>query len=136
MTLRTVVLLTAIAALRTAAFAQNSTPTCNAATPAVCGGAMPVSDVEIKPQAVPTSTTSVSTSDAWLKTITVTNTTSGSLTFTVADRQASPIAVLSAVSIAGNTSYVIVFPMLYWCPFGFTVVASSNGLNYFASWKQ
>jgi hypothetical protein len=127
------ILLAALTAF--SAFAQ-SAATCNAATPAVCGAGLPQSDVQIKPQAVPTSTTVVATYDAYLKTVTVANTTAGALTFTLADRQASPIAAMAAVSIAANTSYVIVWPALYWSPGGFTVLASGSGLTYFAAWKQ
>ena len=96
----------------------------------------PVSAVQVKPQAVPTSAAIVASYDAYLKTITVTNTTGGALTFTLADRQASPIAVMTAVSIAANTTYILSFPSLYWCPGGFTVLASGTGLNYYASWLQ
>ena len=117
------------------AFAQSAS--CNGATIPVCGSqTVGANDVQIKPMAVPTSLTAVATQDAYLKTVTVTNTTSGSLTFTLADRQASPVAVLAAVSIAGNTTYVIVFPSPYWCPSGFTALASGSGLNMFAAWRQ
>lgn len=118
-----------------AAFAQNPA-TCNSATIPLCTMGQPAGDTQIRPQAVPTSTGTVTTNDAYLKTVTITNTTGGALTVTLADRQASPIAVLSAVSIAANTTYVIVFPVPYWCASGFTIVASGGGLNYYASWKQ
>jgi hypothetical protein len=115
--------------------AQNPA-TCNGSTPAICTGAQPSGNVQLKPQAVPTSTTAVTPADAYLQTVTVTNTTSGALTFTLADRQVSPVAVMTAVSIAANTTYVIAFPNLYWCPGGFTVAASGSGLNFYAAWKQ
>ena len=118
------------------AFAQNSQATCNAATPAVCGAGTPASDVQVKPQAVPTSTTVVAASDAYLKTVTVVNTTGGALTFTLSDRQGTPVALLAAVSVSANTTYVISFPALYWCPSGFTVAASGTGLNFYGAWKQ
>lgn len=115
-------------------FGQNPT-TCNTATIPICTQGTGAGDVQIKPQAVPTSTTVVGASDAYLKTITVTNTTAGALTFTLADRQASPIAVLSAVSVAANTTYLIVFPVPYWCPGGFTVAASGAGLNFYGAFR-
>ena len=96
----------------------------------------PSGAVQIKPQAVPTSSTAVTGYDAYLKMITVTNTTAGALTFTLADGQAAPVAVLQAVPIAANTTYVISFPSLYWCPGGFTVAASGAGLRFYATWTQ
>jgi hypothetical protein len=114
------------------AFAQ-STAACNAAVPAVCSLYPPTSAFQIKPQAVPTAITAVTLYDAYLQTVTITNTTSGALTFTLADRQGTPVAVLSAISVAANTTYVVVFPSFYWCPNGFTVIASGSGLNYYAA---
>ncbi len=111
-------------------------PTCRGTPIAVCTGGSPAGVAQIKPQPVPTSTTAVAVYDAYLKTVTVTNTTAGALTFTLADAQATPVAVLSAVLIAANTTYVIVFPDSYWCPGGFTVTASGAGLTFYAAWKQ
>lgn len=128
-------LILALALIAAPAFAADP-PTCSTATIPICTMGAPAGDVQIKPQAVPTSAGTVTTYDASLKTITVTNTTAGALTFTLADRQASPIAVLSAVSVAANTTYVIVFPNGYWCPNGFTVVASGAGLNYYGAFRQ
>jgi hypothetical protein len=116
-------------------FAQ-STATCNAAATPVCTLFPPSNPSQIKPQAVPTSITAVTSFDAYLQTITITNTTAGALTFTLADRQGTPVAVMSAVSIAANTTYVISFPSLYWCPSGFTVLASGVGLNFYGAWRQ
>ena len=120
-----------------AAFAQ-SAASCNSATPAICTmGTTPTGDVQVKPQSVPTSTTTVTGVDAYLKQITVTNTTGSPVTFTLADKQASPVAVLSAVSIAANTTYVIRFADTpYWCPGGFTVAAGGSGLTWYGSWRQ
>ncbi len=117
------------------AFAQQL-PTCNSATVPVCSNGTPSGDVQIKPQSVPTSSTAVTTSDAYLKSVTITNTTGSAVTFTLSDRQASPVAALSAVSIAANTTYVVSFPNLYWCPGGFTVTAGGSGLNFYAAWRQ
>jgi hypothetical protein len=116
------------------AFGQSTSP-CNSAVPAVCALQPPSSPSQVKPQAVPASVTVVAIYDAYLQMVTVTNTTAGALTFTLADRQSTPVAVLSAVSIAANTTYVITFP-LYWCPGGFTVLAGGSGLNFYASWRQ
>lgn len=93
-------------------------------------------DWQIKPIAVPTMTTTVIAADAYLKTITVSNPTSGAITFSVCDKQGSAICVLGAVSVAANTSYVIAWPAYYWCPSGFTVLAGGSGLTFYASWRQ
>ncbi len=92
--------------------------------------------VQIKPQAVPTSTTAVATSDAWLQGLTITNTSGGALTVTVASRESSPVALLEAVSIAANTTYIVSLPYGHWLPSGFTIAASGSGLNYYAKWRQ
>lgn len=109
--------------------------TCSTATIPLCTLGNSGAAVQTKPAAVPTSAGIVTTYDAYLQTITVANTTAGALTFTLADRQASPIAVLSAVSIAANSTYVIVFPVNYWCPGGFTVLASGSGLNWYGAFR-
>ncbi len=117
------------------ALAQNPA-TCNTATIAICSQGSPSGDVQIRPQAVPTSATAITGYDAYLKTVTVTNTTGGAITFTLTDRQASPIDAISAVSIAANTTYVITFPNFYWCAGGFKVSAGGAGLVYYAAWRQ
>ncbi len=131
--MKRLLLLAALAA--SAAFAQGPA-TCNSATVPVCTAGSPSGDVQTKPLAVPTSTTAVALTDAYLKTVTVSNPTSGAITFTLADRQASPLAVLGTVSIAAYTSYVVVWPAGYWCPNGFTVTSSGSGLTFYAGWKQ
>ena len=102
------------------------------------GQAAASGDVQIKPQAVPTSSTVVTSYDAWLSTITITNTTGSAVTVTVADQQASPVKLLNSVSIAANTTYVVTFPAKkeYWLPGGFTIQAGGSGLNFFAAWRQ
>jgi hypothetical protein len=112
------------------------TATCNSATVPVCTNGTPSGDVQIKPQAVPQSTTTVTASDAYLKSVTITNTSGSPVTFTLADKQASPVAAMSAVSVGANTTYVVTFPDKYWCPGGFTVAAGGSGLNFYASWRQ
>lgn len=135
MTQRLALLALAFAAL---ALAQNQSPTCNGAAVPLCGPGRPSGEVQIKPIAVPQSTTTVAFSDAWLKTLTITNTTSGAVTFTLSDRQASPLALFSAVSIAANTTYVVVFPEggYYWLPGGFSVAAGGSGLIFGGAWLQ
>lgn len=109
---------------------------CSTATIPLCTPGNAAALVQIKPQAVPTSTTIVTIFDAYLSTITVSNPTSGAITFTLADRQASPIAALPAVSIPANTAYVIVWPAGYWCPNGFTITSSGAGLTVYGAFKQ
>ncbi len=133
--MKTTLALLALALAGTAAFAQ-TTPTCGSQTIPLCSAETGAGDVQVKPIAVPTSTTIVSASNAWLSTVTVSNPTSGAITFTLSDRQASPLAVLGAVSIAANTSYVVVWPAWYWCPNGFTVTSSGAGLTFYARFKQ
>lgn len=76
-------------------------------------------------QVVPDSTTSVSTTDTWIFQITVANTTGSAVTFTVQDRAGSPKSLISAVSIAANTTYVMAFPEGVLMDDGFTWSAST-----------
>lgn len=110
--------------------------TCNNATPAICSVATLANEVRTKPQAAPTSTTTVTAQDAYLEAVTITNTTAGAVTFTLADKQGSPVAFLSAVSIPANSTTVISIPLFYWCPGGFTVAAGGSGLTYSTVFKQ
>lgn len=121
-----------------ASLAAQTAPTCNTATVPLCSTGIRTIDVQIKPLAVPQSTTIVSAGDAYIKSLTITNTTSGAVTFTLADKQASPIALFTAVSIAANTTYVVVFQPggYYWCPGGFTVAAGGSGLNFSGTIQQ
>jgi hypothetical protein len=118
------------------AFAQLNT--CNTATIPICQPGTGNGDVQIKPQAVPTSTTVVSASDAFLKVITVENPTASAISFSLCDRQASPVCVAPAVSIAANTTYIISWPdlRLYWAPGGFTALASGAGLTFSGAFRQ
>jgi hypothetical protein len=100
------------------------------------GESLGAGERQIKPQAVPTSTTAVTTVDAYIRQITVANTSAGAINFTVADRQGTPIAFVPTVAIGPNTLYVVVIPKNYWAPGGFTVLASGSGLVYYASWRQ
>ncbi len=92
--------------------------------------------MNIAPKAVPTSLTTVAAYDAMLYGVTVTNTTAGAITFTLQSRDSSPVAFLSAVSIAANTTYVIAVPFGVWMVRGFSVQASGVGLTYYAQWRQ
>lgn len=117
------------------AFAQNPS-TCGTQTIPICTAPAPAGEVQIKPQAVPTSPTVVTNQDAYPKTVVVSNPTGGAITFTLADRQTSPVSLLPAVSIAANSTVVVVFPAGYWCPGGFTVAGSDVGLTWYGSWRQ
>lgn len=77
-------------------------------------------------QLVPNATTSVNTTDTWIFQITVANTTGSAVTFTVQDRAGTPKSLLSAVSIAANTTYVLAFPEGVLMDDGFTWSASSS----------
>jgi hypothetical protein len=118
----------ALLALAISAFAQTPTmtPVYSTAT----------ADWQIKPIAVPTMTTTVIGADAYLKTITVSNSTSGAIAFSVCDKQGSPICAVPAISVEANSVYVIPWPFYYWCPSGFTVLAGGSGLTFYVSWRQ
>lgn len=134
-TFRTLISIAALAIVSLPAFSQTPA-TCNTATVPVCSQAVGLVDVKIKPQAAPTSLAVVGAADAYIKEVSVTNTTGSAITFTLADRQGSPIAELSAISVPANGVYVIVYVVPYWCPGGFTVIAGGAGLNYFVAWQQ
>lgn len=109
---------------------------CNSATVPICSIGVGTVDVQITPQAVPTSTTVVAAKDAYIKSVTVANTTSGALMVSLCDRQTTPVCALTAVSIGANTTYIVTWPTLYWAPGGFTVIASSTGLVFYARFAQ
>ena len=93
----------------------------------------------IQPVAVPTSTTNVgSASDACLISITITNKSGGSLSFSLCDRQGTPVCAVAAAPIAANTTYILVWPVgaMYWCPGGFTILASGTGLTIEGNFRQ
>lgn len=79
---------------------------------------------ETVPGLIPATLTTVYTGNIWLSEITLTNTSAGSVTVTVQDGQTTPREVLSAVSIAAHTTYVIQFSARY-CPGGVSWSASS-----------
>jgi hypothetical protein len=134
--MKNLIVITALA-LAAASGARAQLATCGTQTIPLCTPGGGSGAIQIKPQAVPTSTTVVAASDAYLKVITVSNPTAGAITFTLADRQGSPISVLGAVSIAANTSYIISWPddRLYWCPNGFTVTSSGAGLTFYGAFR-
>jgi len=90
---------------------------------------------QLYPVAVPTSPADVTTSDARIVEVTLTNTTAGALTVTITDKQASPLAFLSAVSIAANSTYVIETPGLRYMPGGISWSASGSGIVGYVSWR-
>jgi hypothetical protein len=92
--------------------------------------------VNIKPQAAPTSLTAVTTYDSSVIAVTVTNTAVSALTFTLQSRETVPVALLSAVSIAPNTTYVVSLPYGHWMVNGMSVQASGAGLIYYIQWRQ
>lgn len=80
-------------------------------------------------RAVPAVATDLTTIDTWLFQITVANTTGGALTFTVIDKQTSPVTLLAAVSIAANTTYIIRWPEPVFMSGGVNWSASGAGLT-------
>jgi hypothetical protein len=129
-------ILAVLAALSLPAFAQPAA--CNSATIPLCSQPVGTVDVQIKPQAVPTSTTIVSAVDAYLRSITVSNPTSSAITFLLADKQGTPIAAIPTVSVAGNSVFIAVWPAGpgYWCPAGFTIFAGGAGLTLQGAFRQ
>lgn len=82
----------------------------------------------IIPQAVPSSPADVVKVDVYVDQIHLANTTAGSLTCTINDKQASPIALTpGAVTVAANTLFVI--PLNgRWAPGGVNWVCSGSGV--------
>jgi hypothetical protein len=91
---------------------------------------------EIYPMAVPTSSMSdVVTGDVRVNEITLTNTTGSAITVTVQDKQTSPQAFLSAISVGANSTYVIETPSLRLFPGGVSWQASGAGIVGYVSWR-
>jgi hypothetical protein len=107
-----------------------------AASPTLYNASQPAAVVQIKPQAVPTSTTVVATVDAYIVGLTISVPTGSTITVTVADGQGSPIPLIPATPLVGPVTYVVNIPFGYWCPSGFTVLASGAGATYYAVWRQ
>jgi DNA-binding protein len=80
---------------------------------------------ETTPALIPAVDTTVYAKNIWLSEITLTNISAGTVTVTVQDKQTTPREVLSAVSIAAHTTYVIQFGSRY-CPNGVSWSASSG----------
>lgn len=78
---------------------------------------------------VPAVAADLATTDATIWQIMVCNTTAGAITFTVTDKQATPRYILPAVSIAGNTTYIVSWPEGQYCDSGISWVASGVGLQ-------
>jgi hypothetical protein len=81
--------------------------------------------VENTPELIPAESASLWTMDTWLEEITLTNTSDAAVTVTVTDRQSTPRAVLSELSVDAHTTYVIRFSARY-CPSGVAWSASSG----------
>jgi hypothetical protein len=122
------------------------TPTsCNTAPIPVCQMGTVAGDVQIKPQAVPTSLTKVAYSDAYLKGMTIYQPIG--VTVIVQDNQGSPIPIVPAYSPTQAMTTLFLFsaaaspgsPMAgyrYWAPGGFSIIASGAGAFFQASWSQ
>ncbi len=77
-------------------------------------------------QVLPNTATSVTTTDTWIYQIALNNKTGGAITVTITDINTSPLDLVTAVSIAANTTYVIVFPEGQYMPNGFKWSASAG----------
>lgn len=80
-------------------------------------------------QVVPTDATDLTTTDTRIYQLSVCNTTAGALTITIKDKQATPRNVLTAVSIAANTAYILAWPEGLFCDDGVNWIASGSGLE-------
>jgi hypothetical protein len=78
---------------------------------------------------MPTSSTALFSRDIHITEITVTNTTDGSLTFDISDRQATPLELFSNTPIAARSTYGLAFKGR-WMPGGVQAVASGAGLVF------
>lgn len=129
------------------AYAQSSAPapTCTTATIPVCQMGQPLQDVQVKPQAVPTSLTKVAVIDAYLKGCWVYQ--PAGVTVTIQDNQASPIPFFPAITTSVTTGSLVLFSgasdgtnkligYRYWAPNGFSIVASGAGAYFQCSWSQ
>lgn len=94
----------------------------------------PNGDTEIKPQAIPTSLTTVVTGDVHLTNLVI-MVSSGSPTITVQDKQGVPIPILPAITTTNGTTYFLPASMFYYCPGGFSISASGTGAYFYASWR-
>jgi hypothetical protein len=88
-----------------------------------------VSEWEIMPQAMPTSSTALFSRDVHITEITVTNTTDGSLTFDISDRQAAPLELFSNTPIAARSTFGLPFKGRLMSG-GVQAVASGAGLVF------
>jgi hypothetical protein len=88
-----------------------------------------VSEWEIMPQAMPTSSTALFSRDVHITEITVTNTTDGDLTFDVSDKQTSPLELFSNTPITARATYGLSFKGRLMSN-GVQIVASGAGLVF------
>jgi hypothetical protein len=94
----------------------------------------PNGETEIKPQAIPTSLTTVVTGDVHLTNLVI-MVVSGSPTVTVQDLQGTPVPLLPGVTTVNGTTYFLPPGVLYYCPGGFAITSSGAGAYFYASWK-
>lgn len=79
--------------------------------------------------AVPTSGTDLTTTDTWINQIVLANTTAGSVTVTIADKQGSPLTLVPTVTLSANTLYITVFPFAIKMVGGINWQASGSGVT-------
>jgi len=90
---------------------------------------LPSRELVGKQTAVPTSPTDIIAVDTYINTIWVANTTAGSLTLLVKDKQGTPATLVPTIAIAANTGTLINFgDSCQYCPGGVTWSASNTGL--------
>ncbi len=73
------------------------------------GNYLPSKRFVVDRQAVPTVAADLATKTTWLTRVTVANTTVAAVTFTVKDKQATPRNLFAAVSIAANSTSLVVW---------------------------
>lgn len=86
-------------------------------------------NVEDGLQAVPAVATDLTTTDTYLYQLTVANVSAGALTFTLADKQPSPLELFKTTSITAGTVLVAVWPQGLKLKGGLNWQASGVGLN-------
>lgn len=91
-------------------------------------------EVQMKPVALASGTTSVVSQDVFLTSLFIMATSS--ITVTVQDKQGTPIPIFASLSTAAGTTYFLPPGVRYWCSGGISVVTSGPGAYIYASWEQ
>lgn len=92
--------------------------------------AMPSRELSGVLQAVPAVATNFNSANTWVMEILVSNNTAGALTFTITDRQTSPQALATAISIPANSGLLFNFePFGQYMPGGIVWNASGAGMT-------